>query len=784
MIMMKQQIIILLSFFCLSGLWAQCRLDKSAWKLVFSEEFDDPSADLSQNWYYDLGFGLINGPCSDAPACEKACNDPENIELKGGYAYFHSTVVPNTPCDNEVVNYKIAKIRSKYSDFDPSLNICQANNPVDETPSGFLYGMFEIRCKLTKEAGTYPNFWLSGNDSWPPEVDAFEYHGTDHFRFFSSNIWSTNKGEFSCSNFYKFPFDLTNGFHTWTVVWTPTQLSWFFDNIELKTTYFGPGIPGSPEGGHDGISACRWQKMDVILGSSLCCPFINEEGSFDPFIVDYVRVYKPDALLSYDQYSGKDSGVSIRSYQDNHVIPTYNSTMNKSMVDWNLLTYKTEDYYDYEVISDLNIAQDGGKFIYKGRFDLVWETYIWNGTYYSAPISWDQTINGSLAIAQNGEIKYFEYQNKLYYHRYPENIFKTINIGEVPLHNVKDQITPTSNGLEVFYRGTDNYIYHCHRSSVSSDVWTVENISTGISPHSGGELVLDPSNNGVLYHKTVFNQVGRFEKSISGSWDHKVLVKNMIGYIQSSLSIDSGGTKLFFRNSSNQLYLLEKDGGRWMLEGVLVTPASFGGPTAPFKVNNVKGGINIGNNPFRIYFQGTNNKIWEIKESRSLSSGFEINTIDFEEGYHYVKNDLELTIASQQSEDLCFIGLDNKIKRVFYGPCEVEDPPCSTDPTTNVIYRSDVEKKNKQSLVSQGIDKDEVMVHPNPFRSFTTVSIENDENKLNNIFARLPNGRLINAFENINSRKIYLNLSNCPNGLIFIEVETTDGKVVRKIVKH
>ena len=84
---------------------------------------------------------------------------------------------------------------------------------------GYMYGMFEIRCKLPPTRNSYSSFWLSGN-WWPPEIDVFEIcdYGApgDHNKFFSSVHWDT--GSAVVQNMYEYDalntYDLYSDLHT------------------------------------------------------------------------------------------------------------------------------------------------------------------------------------------------------------------------------------------------------------------------------------------------------------------------------------------------------------------------------------------------------------------------------------------------------------------------------------------------------------------------------------------------------------------------------------------
>jgi beta-glucanase (GH16 family) len=43
----------------------------------------------------------------------------------------------------------------------------------------FHFGYFEIVCKIPRTGSAWPAFWLSGAESWPPEIDIFEFWTSD-----------------------------------------------------------------------------------------------------------------------------------------------------------------------------------------------------------------------------------------------------------------------------------------------------------------------------------------------------------------------------------------------------------------------------------------------------------------------------------------------------------------------------------------------------------------------------------------------------------------------------
>jgi beta-glucanase (GH16 family) len=98
------------------------------------------------------------------------------------------------------------------------------------------YGYFEMKAELpSNDGGAWPAFWLVPADgSWPPELDAMEQlsgnpnliYTTQHSGSGGSN-WSVGS-----ANYIPDP----TGFHTYGVLWTPTQLTWYVDGQEVFQT--------------------------------------------------------------------------------------------------------------------------------------------------------------------------------------------------------------------------------------------------------------------------------------------------------------------------------------------------------------------------------------------------------------------------------------------------------------------------------------------------------------------------------------------------------------------
>ena len=91
------------------------------------------------------------------------------------------------------------------------------------------YGYFQIVLKLPVGNGLWPTFWLVG-DSPAPEIDIFEVLGRAttemHCSLHDGEHWST---------VVDVP-DMNLGYHKVGLLWTPRDLIWYFDDVQVAQT--------------------------------------------------------------------------------------------------------------------------------------------------------------------------------------------------------------------------------------------------------------------------------------------------------------------------------------------------------------------------------------------------------------------------------------------------------------------------------------------------------------------------------------------------------------------
>ncbi|GAA4902336.1 beta-glucanase (GH16 family) [Stackebrandtia albiflava] len=191
--------------------------------VTFSDDFDGPAGTRPDpaKWRYDIGGGGWG-----------------NNELQ-----YYTDRADNASLDG-TGNLVITARRNNPSDFGCWYGTCEYTSARLLTSQTFTqaYGRFEARMKLPRGQGIWPAFWMLGNDigdvGWPQsgEIDIMEnigrepstVHGTLHGPGYSGG--NASGGSYTLPDGRQF----ADGFHTFTVDWSPNLIRWYVDGIQYS----------------------------------------------------------------------------------------------------------------------------------------------------------------------------------------------------------------------------------------------------------------------------------------------------------------------------------------------------------------------------------------------------------------------------------------------------------------------------------------------------------------------------------------------------------------------
>jgi len=244
--------------------------DDLPYQLVWSDEFDGPTLDLTK-WTYEIGGGGFGNQEK-----EYYTNRTDNLRFEAG-----SMVIEAKKEIYNGNNYTSARINSKGKAM-------------------FTYGKMEARISLPVGKGTWPAYWMLGStSSWPlcGEIDIMEHIGSQP-TMISHALHTNEKNGAKGNNWYarKYLDNLENNYHTYAIEWEKAyadgddNISFFIDGIKTTTIWEQ----------HVNSTVSNWPfnknfflVFNLAIGGTM-------GGSIDDSIfnnpvtmkIDYIRVYQ------------------------------------------------------------------------------------------------------------------------------------------------------------------------------------------------------------------------------------------------------------------------------------------------------------------------------------------------------------------------------------------------------------------------------------------------------------------------------------------------------------
>ncbi len=153
-----------------------------------------------------------------------------------------------------------------------------------ELSFGMEGGYIEIRASVPDQQGFLSAFWLLPSDGdWTSEIDVFETLGHNTTTM-NTNVWndgSQNQLSFSTD-------DLSEGFHTYGLEWTDSEITWYIDGIPVRT------VPNT-------VNEDMYLVLSLAVDTDWTGPVDGTTDFSDGFQVDYIRVYETPSADSNPQ---------------------------------------------------------------------------------------------------------------------------------------------------------------------------------------------------------------------------------------------------------------------------------------------------------------------------------------------------------------------------------------------------------------------------------------------------------------------------------------------------
>lgn len=251
------------------------------WKLIWSDEFDQPGLPDPRKWNYEEGF-LRNNEAQ----------------------YYTKGRSENARVENGMLVIEARKERFKNPAYDPGAANGRRSREFAEYTSASLttrgkadwtYGRIEVRAKLPAGRGTWPAIWTLGTNAahagWPAcgEIDIMEFVGFDpgiihaniHTRKYN-HVKKTGKGSQITIS------DANEAFHIYALEWERDRLDFYVDDKKYFTYR-------NENSGEDAWPYDKGQYLilNLAIGGAWGGAKGIDEGSFPQrYYIDYVRIYQ------------------------------------------------------------------------------------------------------------------------------------------------------------------------------------------------------------------------------------------------------------------------------------------------------------------------------------------------------------------------------------------------------------------------------------------------------------------------------------------------------------
>ncbi len=148
----------------------------------------------------------------------------------------------------------------------------------------FQYGYMEARIKIPAGQGLWPAFWLwPANYQDPPEIDNMEILGEQPqttymtYHFPGGGSWQQ---KYTGVNF-------SSNFHIFACKWTPTDLTWYIDGVEVASYTDAALVPHQP----------MYLILNLAVGGDWPGP-VSDSVLPATMLVDWVKVYQNPSISS------------------------------------------------------------------------------------------------------------------------------------------------------------------------------------------------------------------------------------------------------------------------------------------------------------------------------------------------------------------------------------------------------------------------------------------------------------------------------------------------------
>lgn len=263
-----------------------CPVDKSAYQLVWQDEFEQDGVPNPDYWTYENGFVRNK---------EAQWYQPQNAIVRDGVLVITGKreTKPNPNYRDGSTNWQQNRKMIEYT----------SASVISKGRKEFQYGYFEIRARIPACRGSWPAIWLLGSKDkygWPScgEIDILEYYPRNGQNLLHANAcWGNDEGgsvwdsaHVPYSEFTQQNPEWATCFHIWSMDWTEKYIRLYLDGRLMNEIDLSKTINGKHGQYENPFHKPMYLLLNLAMGSS--GGKIEEENLPMRYEIDYVRVYQ------------------------------------------------------------------------------------------------------------------------------------------------------------------------------------------------------------------------------------------------------------------------------------------------------------------------------------------------------------------------------------------------------------------------------------------------------------------------------------------------------------
>ena len=274
--------------------------DDTGNKLLWSQEFEGADAPLDlAYWTYEIGDGGLKG----IPGWG---NNERQYYIEDAFSITEDGMLKIRAERKQVFSEdnKDGMPTEQNPYFCWYLTACEwtSGRALTEDKLAFKYGRMETRMKMPRGLGTWPAFWMLGENlpevGWPKsgEIDIIEGLGRDPMTAYTTIHGPGYSGGAAFGRHAPMEAALAEDFHTYAVIWRENYIAW-----EIDGELFFEATPEDVAPNDWPFNQPFYLIINLAMGGNFPGNVAGDLGEAE-LLIDYIRFYEVDGVGELVEY--------------------------------------------------------------------------------------------------------------------------------------------------------------------------------------------------------------------------------------------------------------------------------------------------------------------------------------------------------------------------------------------------------------------------------------------------------------------------------------------------